>query len=123
MPRSANGAARSAPRRYASVQAVAAMFDVDPMTVRRWIASGLVHGYRIGDRLVKLDLDEVRGQGRAADPEHRRAGGGACEDRAMTRPEHRPGQKMRDGPVVSLTPARPPDSPPPPASSNEGLSL
>ena len=60
MPRSANGAARSAPRRYASVQAVAAMFDVDPMTVRRWIASGLVHGYRIGDRLVKLDLDEVQ---------------------------------------------------------------
>ena len=59
MPRPANGAARPAPRRYASVQAVAAMYDVDPMTVRRWIASGLVHGYRIGDRLVKLDLDEV----------------------------------------------------------------
>jgi hypothetical protein len=36
------------------------MFDVDPKTVRRWIASGLVHGYRVGDRLVKLDLNEVR---------------------------------------------------------------
>jgi len=35
------------------------MYDVDPKTVRRWIASGLVTGYRVGDRLVKLDLNEV----------------------------------------------------------------
>ena len=59
MPRSPNGAARSAPRRYASVATVAEMYDVDPITVRRWVASGLIHGYRIGDRLIKLDLDEV----------------------------------------------------------------
>ena len=62
MPRSANGAPRRADRphpRYASVQVVAEMYDVDPVTVRRWIASGLIHGYRIGDRLVKLDLNEV----------------------------------------------------------------
>ncbi len=50
---------RPAARRLASVQAVAAMYDVDPKTVRRWIASGLVTGYRVGDRLVKLDLNEV----------------------------------------------------------------
>lgn len=60
MPRHQNGVAAAQPlRRYASIQAVATMFDVDPMTVRRWIASGLIHGYRVGDRLVKLDLDEV----------------------------------------------------------------
>jgi hypothetical protein len=35
------------------------MYDVDPKTVRRWIASGLITGYKVGDRLVKLDLNEV----------------------------------------------------------------
>lgn len=50
---------RPAGRRLASVQAVAELYDVDAKTVRRWIASGLVHGYRVGDRLVKLDLNEV----------------------------------------------------------------
>ena len=59
MPRSMPGSARPAPRRFASVKAVATALDVDEITVRRWIASGLVHGYRIGDRLIKLDLDEV----------------------------------------------------------------
>jgi hypothetical protein len=64
MPRSANGAARRADRsrprpRYASVQAVAEMYDVDPVTVRRWISAGLIRGYRIGDRLIKVDLDEI----------------------------------------------------------------
>jgi len=59
--RSADAAAAALPaKRYASIQAVAAIYDVDPMTVRRWIASGLVTGYRIGDRLIKLDLDEVQ---------------------------------------------------------------
>ena len=48
-----------AARRLASIQAVAAMYDVDPVTVRRWIASGLITGYRIGERLIKLDLNEV----------------------------------------------------------------
>lgn len=48
-----------AARRFASVQAAATMLDVDPITVRRWIASGLIHGYRIGDRLIKVDLDEI----------------------------------------------------------------
>ncbi len=35
------------------------MYDVDPVTIRRWIASGLIHGYRMGDRLVKVDLNEI----------------------------------------------------------------
>jgi hypothetical protein len=49
----------TADRRLVSVKAVAAMYDVDPITVRRWISSGLVRGYRIGARLIKLDLNEV----------------------------------------------------------------
>jgi transposase len=50
---------RPASRRLASIQAVAAMYDVSPKTVRRWIATGLVTGFRVGDRLVKVDLNEV----------------------------------------------------------------
>ena len=63
MPRhaTANGAARPGPR-YASIQAAAEMYDVDYKTVRRWIASGLIHGYRMGDRLIKVDLNEVDAQ-------------------------------------------------------------
>ena len=60
MPRtSANGAAHPPRPRYASIPAAAQMYDVDYKTVRRWIASGLIHGYRIGDRLIKVDLDEI----------------------------------------------------------------
>jgi excisionase family DNA binding protein len=56
----ANGAAHPPRRRrFASIQAAAEMYDVDPKTVRRWIASGLIHGYRMGDRLIKVDLDEI----------------------------------------------------------------
>ena len=58
-PRNPNRAAPRPLTRFASIQAVAEMYDVDPVTVRRWIASGLIHGYRIGDRNIRLDLDEV----------------------------------------------------------------
>jgi excisionase family DNA binding protein len=59
MPRHHTNGAASGPRRFASIQAVAAMLDVDHKTIRRWIASGLIHGYRIGDRNIRLDLDEI----------------------------------------------------------------
>jgi excisionase family DNA binding protein len=64
MPRksTANGAAHPPRRRFASVQDAARDYDVDPKTVRRWIASGLIHGYRVGDRLIKVDLDEIDAQ-------------------------------------------------------------
>jgi excisionase family DNA binding protein len=74
---------RPAARRLAAVQAAAAMYDVDPKTVRRWIASGLITGYRVGDRLVKVDLNEVEAQvvtvlvpASAGDAEPRAAEGG-----------------------------------------------
>ena len=59
---------RPGDRRFASVQAVATMYDVDPVTVRRWIASGLVRGYRVGERLIQARPERGRGQGRAGDP-------------------------------------------------------
>jgi excisionase family DNA binding protein len=33
--------------------------DVCYRTVRRWVASGLLPGYRVGPRLVKVDLNEL----------------------------------------------------------------
>jgi excisionase family DNA binding protein len=53
-----NGTPRPA-RRYASVQATAELYQVDDKTVRRWISSGLITGYRVGSMLVRVDLDEV----------------------------------------------------------------
>ena len=46
-------------RRYAWVQATAELYQVDDKTVRRWISSGLITGYRVGSMLVRVDLDEV----------------------------------------------------------------
>ena len=48
------------PRRYyISIQGAAELLDVDPNTVRRWIASGQITGYRVGARLIRLDLNEI----------------------------------------------------------------
>lgn len=33
--------------------------DVNPRTIRRWIAAGLLRGYRVGPRLLKVDLHDV----------------------------------------------------------------
>ena len=46
-------------RRYASIQATAERYGVDHKTVRRWIASGLITGYKVGTQLVRVDLNEV----------------------------------------------------------------
>ena len=47
------------PGRLRSVNAAADRYDVNPRTVRRWIADGLITGYRVGGKLVKVDLDEI----------------------------------------------------------------
>ena len=46
-------------RRFATIQEAAEIYHIDHKTIRRWIASGLIHGYRVGDRLVRVDLNEV----------------------------------------------------------------
>lgn len=46
-------------RRLASVADAAAYADVSDRTIRRYIAAGRLTGYRVGPRLVKIDLEEV----------------------------------------------------------------
>jgi excisionase family DNA binding protein len=41
------------------VKRAAARFDVHDRTVRRWIAEGLITGYRVGSTLIKVDLNEI----------------------------------------------------------------
>jgi excisionase family DNA binding protein len=42
-----------------SLAAAADATDVHPRTVRRWIAAGRLTGYRVGPRLIRVDLAEV----------------------------------------------------------------
>ena len=53
------GTTRARDRRLASLTTAAAVVDVHPRTIRRWVASGELTGYRAGPRLVKIDLDEL----------------------------------------------------------------
>jgi excisionase family DNA binding protein len=51
--------ARNKPQRLTSLANAAAYADVSARSIRRWIASGLIPGYRVGPRLVKVDLDDL----------------------------------------------------------------
>lgn len=46
-------------RRYASIEAAAQYLDCSAKTVRRMIAKGELSAYRLGERLLKVDLNEV----------------------------------------------------------------
>ena len=46
-------------RRFATVAQAAEEFGVCDRTIRRYIASGRVAGYRLGPRMVRVDLDEI----------------------------------------------------------------
>jgi excisionase family DNA binding protein len=46
-------------RRWATPQVAAAYIDVNERTIRRMIAAGRLTGYRFGDRLLRVDLDEL----------------------------------------------------------------
>jgi excisionase family DNA binding protein len=46
-------------RRYARINDAAAYLDVNPITIRTMIADGRIHGYRSGQRLLRVDLDEI----------------------------------------------------------------
>ncbi|MQA85615.1 MAG: hypothetical protein GEV03_13550 [Streptosporangiales bacterium] len=47
------------PRRLTSVDNAAHYADVSSRTIRRYIADGRLTGYRVGPRLIKVDLDEL----------------------------------------------------------------
>ncbi len=51
---------RPSTKNYRNSKQIAAEFGVSPKTVRRWTAAGLIPGQRIGPRLIRYDLDEVR---------------------------------------------------------------
>lgn len=42
------------------VPQAAQLIGVNPQTVRRYIQSGLLNGYRVGPKLLKVDRTEVR---------------------------------------------------------------
>lgn len=46
-------------RRLESIQNAAAYADVSPKTIRRRISDGSLTGYRMGPRLVRVDLNEL----------------------------------------------------------------
>jgi len=50
---------RDSRRHYESVANAAARVGVSTKTVRRWIASGQLAGYRVGARLLRVDPDDV----------------------------------------------------------------
>jgi len=47
------------PRRLGGLNIAADFLGVSTKTVRRMIASGELTGYRVGKRLIRVDLDEV----------------------------------------------------------------
>lgn len=42
-----------------SIATAAKQNDVHPRTIRRYIASGRLAAYRVGPRLLKVDLDDL----------------------------------------------------------------
>lgn len=51
--------ATPAPRRLVGINQASEYADVNPKTIRRWIAAGHVPAYRMGPRLLKVDLNEL----------------------------------------------------------------
>jgi excisionase family DNA binding protein len=47
------------PGRPASLKEVASRFHVSKDTIRRRIASGELRAYRLGSKIIRVDLDEV----------------------------------------------------------------
>jgi hypothetical protein len=52
-------AKRRNPARRARVKPSAQYAGVCEKTIRNWIAAGLITGYRVGPKLIEVDLDEI----------------------------------------------------------------
>lgn len=59
LPRAALHRNSPSSRRLVSIADAAEYADVHPATIRRYISSGRLTGYRVGPRLVKIDLAEL----------------------------------------------------------------
>lgn len=46
-------------KRYLAISEAATIFDVHHSTVRRWISQGRITGYRLGPRMLRVDLNEI----------------------------------------------------------------
>ncbi len=51
--------ATSPARRLMSIADAAERLDCTPRTVRRYISTGTLRGYRVGPRLIRVDLNEL----------------------------------------------------------------
>jgi excisionase family DNA binding protein len=51
--------ARPIGRRYAKIGTAAKYLDVHPITIRQMLADGKIRAYRSGQRLVRVDLNEL----------------------------------------------------------------
>jgi len=45
------------PGQLGSLSAAAEYYGVTPRTIRRWVAQGRLTAYRVGPRLLRVDLD------------------------------------------------------------------
>ena len=46
-------------RNYVSIEFAADFYGVSQRTVRNWISEGILKGYEVGPRLIRLDFDEI----------------------------------------------------------------
>lgn len=46
-------------KRYATLAEAAGYMGCDQRTIRRYVAAGKLHGYRLGTRLIRVDLSEL----------------------------------------------------------------
>lgn len=53
-------------KNLAKIPEAAEHYGVHPITMRRWIKSGHITGYRVGPRLLMVDLDEIEAGGPVA---------------------------------------------------------
>lgn len=53
---------RPLPAELISIQQSADKLAVNPMTIRRWIQSGHLTAYRLGPRMVRIDVAELDNQ-------------------------------------------------------------
>lgn len=53
------GPPRTEARRWGSLALGADYIGVSEKTIRRMISSGLITGYRVGPRLIRVDLNEL----------------------------------------------------------------